>query len=478
MPVIYTLNDEKQSPQVFVVEVATGDVVGTFTTTPALPTGADPEAICLDVKTGKLFIADIGDNDGDRTNCALYALPEPGPGNHGTLPCKKYPISYPWGPTNAEALAINPVSGERYIITKEPNGSRLCRLPATLSTGGNEVTGIRTLTECPNVTDAAFTTNGRWLLVRSANRQAVIVLDRRTWKKVGTIPAPSTAKGESIAVEPGGKSFLIGSEGQDSPIFRVIIPTKYRGTYEQAQTVTPTPGTPTTPTQPAATKPGQIIPMKFWKLTLPIGSQGDPDEILMPALATFEHSKYFFDSNNRVVFRCPYGGVTTGGSVNPRTELREMWRNGQYDESAWDGNRGNHRMTLRRVSINHVGQVEKQVTFGQLHDAGDDRVMLRYEGTSDTAGDLWVDWGQGKGQGAISELILPGYTLGRVIDKIALNINNTAWRVFIDDVLKADYNGSADGCYFKAGCYPQRSSAEADSDYATVRMGGLTVVHS
>ena len=196
-------------------------------------------------------------------------------------------------------------------------------------------------------------------------------------------------------------------------------------------------------------------------------------------MAVYEHPKYFFDSNGRVVFNTPHGGVTTGGSVNPRTELREMWRNGQYAPSDWNSTRGNHRLTLTRVSVNHVGAVEKQVTFMQLHDADDDRVMILYEGTSATSGDIWAEWGNGKGQGGTRDHIM-AYTLGQVIPKIALNINASGFKVYLNDspTPVAETARTATGCYFKAGCYPQKSASESDSDFAQVRIGGIVVNHT
>lgn len=481
MPIVYTSNDEiagGDNHQLYAVEVGTGKVIGTANLSPALPSDGDPEALTLDVKNGGiLYLADIGDGDEEddndapsRTNCAVYGLPEFGPGAHGTLPCKKYPISYPGGVKhNSEAFAINPISGLAYICTKGVGHSILYRMNRPFSTSSNVLEGI-TSGMPPLVTDMCFTINGQWLLVRSKAFKDVVVFDHINWKQAGTITCPKQAKGESITAEPNGKSFLIGSEGEDSPLYRVILPTKFRGN------VTTPPSQ--TPTQPAPTKPGQIIPMKFWKLTLPTGSAGHPDEVLMDALATYEHPKYFFDSNGRVVFTTPYGGVTTGGSVNPRTELREMWRNGQYAESDWPSNRGNHRLTLLKASFNHVGAVEKQAVIAQCHDGADDRVMIRYEGTSSTGGDVWADFGNGKGQGATSVKIISGYTLGTVIGKLAININSAGFRVLVNDASAAFVNRSGSGMYFKAGCYPQRSSAEADSDFAQTRIGGIVVNHT
>lgn len=481
MPLVYTMNDEDGSPQIFAVEVGTGDTIGTADLNPALPSNADPESIRLDVKTGILYLADIGDNDANRPTfptagyTALYGLPEFGPGTHGTLPCKRYPVSFPGGEKiNAESLAINPVNGKKYILTKEAAGSRLFLLPTLVAGADNAMTLVRRL-ETKNATDATFTINGQWLLVRSGSPD-IAVYDDNNFKKVGAFAGTTQQKGESIAAEPNGKSVLLGSEGRGgnnlgSPIYRVILPTKYRGVS------TPTPASPSeSPTQPMATKPGQLFNTRVWKLTLPTGSSGNPDEIPSNQLDTYEHPKYFFDSNNRIVFNTPHGGVTTPNSVNPRTELREMKTSG--GEANWSSSSGNHRLTCSRVSVNHVGAVEKQVTVMQLHDADDDRVMVRYEGTSATAGKWYADFGNGKGAGATSVEIISSYTLGAVIPKLAILINSTGFRVLVNDVSEAFVARSASGCYFKAGSYPQRSSAEANSDFAQVRIGGIVVNHT
>ncbi len=45
--------------------------------------------------------------------------------------------------------------------------------------------------------------------------------DPKGWKQVEEIAVPEVEQGETIAMEPGGTSFLIGSEGENSPLIRV-----------------------------------------------------------------------------------------------------------------------------------------------------------------------------------------------------------------------------------------------------------------
>jgi hypothetical protein len=72
------------------------------------------------------------------------------------------------------------------------------------------------------VSDATFTPDGRHALVETASK--VLVYDPTTWQSVGEFPGPGLPKGESMTVEPGGKSVLMGTEGEDSPLVRIALP--------------------------------------------------------------------------------------------------------------------------------------------------------------------------------------------------------------------------------------------------------------
>lgn len=487
MSLVYTSNDEKGNPQIFCVEVETGKTVGTFNLSPALPSGADPEAIRLDAKTGILYLADIGDNDGDRTNIALYGLKEPGPGNHGTLVCKKYPISYPFGPTNAESLAINPVTGLKYIITKETSGSRLCRLAPTIS---GAVSTLRIL-ETNRITDADFTTNGQWLFVISEGTQAITVYNALNWQKDGTIPVPNRPAGkcESISCELNGKSVLLGFEGVNSPLYRVVIPTRYRGNA----TSTKPPGGGGGDCNAQLTDPGDVLNLKNWKLTLPIntGHAGDPDEIKQPELDTFENS-YFYDMcPEAVVFRAPANGATTGGSPNPRCELREMKPGtGGQQEASWSTGSGKHVMDIVQA-ITHLPSRDDNknpVVAGQVHGGGDDFSVLRCEsrnvfvkrdGKNVLLCNLWIT----NDDDTNYKLITNSYELGRYF-RIRLTASGGGVSFAYDDFKGAGLrnvgrvNGNASGCYFKAGCYTQANPSNGGKGYGEVRIKSLTVTHS
>ncbi|MEV7398717.1 hypothetical protein [Aeromicrobium sp. NPDC092404] len=218
----YTINDSGSAPIVFAVKISTGAVVGATTLTGSEP--ADTEAIAID-GDGELWVADTGDNQERRTDIALYALPEPGPGDHSVAPTR-YPLTYPSGPTDVEALLINPRTGAKGVVTKGLFAGELLALPRTLSAdrpNRAEATGD----DMPAlVTDGAMSSDGRYALLRTYSD--VHLYDARTWQQIRSAETPPQPQGESIAIERSQTSFLIGSEGTGSALLRIPLtfPTK------------------------------------------------------------------------------------------------------------------------------------------------------------------------------------------------------------------------------------------------------------
>lgn len=227
----YTINDSGNAPIVFAVQISTGAVVGATTLTGRTP--LDTEAIAIDGE-GMLWVADTGDNRERRTDVALYALPEPGPGRH-LAAATRYPLTYPSGPADAETLLVNPRTGSKYVVTKGLFAGELLELPHTLSARhpneakdtGHEMPGL--------ATDGVVSADGRYALVRTYSD--VDRYDTTSWTLLGSEPTPSQPQGESIAIERSQKSYLIGSEGANSALIRVPL------TVPKAST--PVPSTPT-----------------------------------------------------------------------------------------------------------------------------------------------------------------------------------------------------------------------------------------
>lgn len=232
----YTINDSGNADVVYALRISTGEVVGT-TSVEGTP-WTDTEALTL--HDGKLWVADIGDNQAVRDDIALYAFDEPGPGDHTTT-ATRYPLAYTDGPHDAESLAVD-ADGRFVIATKELLSGEVRRLPATLTTDEPNVVEDSGQPTLLLATDASTSPDGAHLLVR--NYIEVAVLDAATLRTERTMTLPDQPQGETVAFESGGTSFLIGSEGGPWDLQRI-------GFAAEGETAVPT----ATPTPTATAGP-------------------------------------------------------------------------------------------------------------------------------------------------------------------------------------------------------------------------------
>lgn len=242
----YTINDSGNADVVFAVRVSTGEVVGTTTVTGTA--WRDTEALML--HDGRLWIADVGDNLAQRRDVALYAIDEPGPGT-GTAESTRYPVEYTDGPADVESLAVD-ADGRFLLVTKELLAGRVLRLPTDLSTDRANVpepAGDPTLLMA---TDATTSPDGRFVVVR--NYIAAAVLDATDLSLVRSEALPDQPQGETVAFEPSGGSYLIGSEGSPWELVRIGFAADAAG--EEAPTATPAPTA--SPSAVPAEPPGEL----------------------------------------------------------------------------------------------------------------------------------------------------------------------------------------------------------------------------
>ena len=115
----YTINDG-DDPIVYAIKISTGDVVGT--TRVGGGKLEDTESIAID-GDGRMWLADLGDNDRERDDAALYRFPEPGPGRH-SVNAKRYPVSYEGGPVDIETFLVHPKTGEKFLASKDEEVER------------------------------------------------------------------------------------------------------------------------------------------------------------------------------------------------------------------------------------------------------------------------------------------------------------------------------------------------------------------
>ena len=125
-----------------------------------------------------LYIADTGDNEGERDDITIYVAPEPRP-DAGSVAASAIRIRYPDGPRDAEGLFI--VGGRVHLVTKGREGPvRVYRVPAGAAPGSTATletvadVASRPATSADYVTAATATPDGRWVAIRTYRELRVL----------------------------------------------------------------------------------------------------------------------------------------------------------------------------------------------------------------------------------------------------------------------------------------------------------------
>lgn len=214
--VLYTHNDKGHAAEVFAID-GHGDTQAVLT----LP-GADLvdlEDIAV-TPSGRIWLADTGDNEQRRSSVSVYVAPEPAELTDAPLSWTLYRFRYEDGPRNAEALLVHPQTQRVYVVSKEGGKGGIYEAPAFLST--SRVNVLRKVAESPaNITAGAFSPDGTRLALRN-------VANAFVYTEIGTSPwvlrVPDTRQGESLTFALDGTAILVGSEGVHSPVHKVWLP--------------------------------------------------------------------------------------------------------------------------------------------------------------------------------------------------------------------------------------------------------------
>ncbi len=264
--VLWAVNDSGHAPALLAVGPE-GEDLGTFPLEgldEALIAASDVEDLAI--SQGMVYVADIGDNDNNRSQVAVYRFPEPEPGEPGPVrDVEVLRLRYPDGPRDAEALLVDPVSGELVIIDKSfriaSGGAAMLAAAeagvyaaappfdtaevATLRAVGavalddlatrataepveNEaslygLTGVATAADIrPDGAVVAVRTYGTlWLFDRAQGQSVVQALAGAPCEA----PTRAEDQGESVAFLPGdGLTIMTGSEGANPELHRIARP--------------------------------------------------------------------------------------------------------------------------------------------------------------------------------------------------------------------------------------------------------------
>jgi hypothetical protein len=103
---------------------------------------------------GWLCVADVGDNNAVRPSVFLHFLAEPDPAAAGTVaPAFTLEVSYEDGPRDCESVAVDPVEGAVYLLSKREPVPRLYRVPLAPASGPVVARRVGEVPHLPQPTD-------------------------------------------------------------------------------------------------------------------------------------------------------------------------------------------------------------------------------------------------------------------------------------------------------------------------------------
>ena len=224
--------------------------------------------------------------------------------------------------------------------------------------------------------------------------------------------------------------------------------------------------------------PPPPIDYSIWVLQLPIGSGDSPTTISSKQLLAGYSSPYFYVAADMgQMFMDPASGITTGGSVHCRTEMRESTRTG--GEAAWASS-GTNSMTVTGMVTLLGDGTSGDVTVGQVFNGSDSIPLgeLQYSG-SKKGFELFYE--EAKGNGGSTDLKTP----------VALNSKYSFEMALSKGVLTVQINGKqvyshtpsagilAKKFYFKFGNYDQHTTKGSTSTtpFTVVEAYSAIVVH-
>jgi hypothetical protein len=209
----------------------------------------------------------------------------------------------------------------------------------------------------------------------------------------------------------------------------------------------------------------------YWNLGVGYPS-GHKDISYADLINGWQESPYFYTTSDGAVhFQVPMnGGRTTANTKYPRVEFRELKSDG-VTKASWSGASGTH-LLAGRTKMVHFAPQKQEMVVAQVHDAEDDTLQLRIEGTT---------WRLSV-NGTVQSSSLGTFSTGTYVDWEIKIVNGTLTVKINGTVKHTSSPGWGSGQYFKTGAYPQQNQADSGnpaSEYASIEMPGpIVCTHS
>lgn len=234
---LWTHNDSGGGPVLYCLG-PTGSSCGTWTVTAAAARDWEDIAAGPGPEPGVpyLYVGDIGDNEGALAEIRVWRVPEPevaADDGAATEPAEAIRLRYPDGPHDAEALLVNPASGDLYVITKDRSAAGVYKAPAPLDPA-TAVTMERVAVLAVGrsnvdprssfVTGADITADASRVILATYGAGYELVLpptaaafDEIWAAPLTPVPLGPRAQGEAVAYRSDGRALYATSEGASTP---------------------------------------------------------------------------------------------------------------------------------------------------------------------------------------------------------------------------------------------------------------------
>jgi len=229
---VWTVNDSGSGPVVYGVSTRTGTTLAVlrvrgveFRDTESLAATKDADG------RGLLWIGDIGDNERVRDSVVLRLVHEPRRVTSTSVAPVSIRLRYPDGPVDAETLVWTS-DGRLLVVTKELLSAQVLQVPPAavraalrgVSTDRPVLARRLATVGQAMVTDGGALPDGRLVLRGYGDAVVYAAPAGGQMQALEQLVLPSQPQGETLAVERGGATVLVGSEGVGQPLWRVRVP--------------------------------------------------------------------------------------------------------------------------------------------------------------------------------------------------------------------------------------------------------------
>ena len=156
-----------------------------------------------------IYLADVGDNSEANSNYFIYRFPEPSITTDSVFVWDKITFKYPDGSHDAEAIIMDNISKDIYIITKRDARSGIYKLPYPQNTTGIITATFVTELTFTGTTSAASSVNGSEIVIKTYT--GIYYWKRQAGETIeAVLSKPSISLG--YVVEPQGESICFKND--------------------------------------------------------------------------------------------------------------------------------------------------------------------------------------------------------------------------------------------------------------------------